>query len=94
MQNQQKENIFINLLEEEKIVKKTKKELGKISKSKEIILTNSKENNIDQMDFLIKQIEILNKKLDEQKKESEEKQEKFKKESEEKQEKFKSETFY
>ena len=82
LQNQQKENIFINLLEEEKIVNQTKKELGKISKSKEIIMTDLKEHNLDQMSFLIQQIEILNKKLDEQKKESEEKQEKFKSETE------------
>ena len=86
LQKQQKENIFINLLTEEKIVNETKKELTKISKSKENISNNIdyKETKPYQMSFLIKQIEILNKKLDEQKKESEKKQEKFKIETEKK----------
>ena len=66
LQKQQKENIFINLIEEEKIVNQTKKELNKIPKK----------NDTNQMDFLIKQIKSLNDKLEEQKieKETEKKQ--------------------
>ena len=68
LQKKQKENIFINLIEEEKIVNQTKKEFEK----------NPKKNidKINQMDFLIRQIELLNDKLEKQKleKETEKKQ--------------------
>ena len=62
LQKQQKENIFINLLQEEEIVNQTKKEIN-------VLPDNDKQ--IDQMDFLIKQIKLLNDRLEEQKKESE-----------------------
>ena len=76
IQNQQKENIFINLLEEEKIVNQTKKELKElnnyviINKKKSNDIENNK-NNDNQMDFLMTQIKLLNEKLELQKKESE-----------------------
>lgn len=65
LQKQQKENIFINLLEEEKIVNQTKKELNDIPKNNSI---NNDDNN--QMNFLVNQIKLLNDKLEEQQKES------------------------
>ena len=85
LQNQQKENIFINLLEEEKIMDQTKEELklNDITNSDEIpIEINQKKSktNTNQMDFLIKQIKLLNDKLDEQQKETQ----KQKKETEKK----------
>lgn len=74
IQNQQKENIFINLLQEEKIVNQTKKELKELNNYD----TNKKSNhneitkpNDNQMEFLINQIKLLNEKLELQKKESE-----------------------
>ena len=67
LQNQQKENIFVNLLSEEKIISQTKKELNEISENK----IEKKEENINQIDFLIMQIGLLNEKLEEQKRESE-----------------------
>ncbi len=67
------------MLEEEKIVNQTQKELKKISIEK--IQYNFKETTMqDQMSFLINQIKILNNKLDEQKHESLKQQLKFKKE--------------
>jgi hypothetical protein len=80
LQKQQKENIFINLLTEEKIVIQTKNDLIEMSKSKENeekeqVVSN---NNINQIDFLMTQIKLLSDKLDEQKIEIE----KQKKESE------------
>ena len=75
IQKQQKENIFVNLLEEEKIVNQTKKELTELNNDN---YTKKKNNNIeinkqsgDQMDFLMTQIKLLNEKLELQKKESE-----------------------
>jgi hypothetical protein len=65
IQKQQKENIFINLLEEEKIVNQTKKDI-KYNTSNESITEKPKEST-NQIDFLINQIKILNEKLDEQK---------------------------
>jgi hypothetical protein len=64
LQKQQKENIFINLIEEEKIVNQTKKELN-------VNTYNTQVTNNTQMEFLIKQIKSLNDKLEEQKKEKE-----------------------
>jgi hypothetical protein len=66
IKNQQKENIFMNLLEEEKIVNQTKKDLN-IEKNLNSI--DKFDNN--QMEFLMIQIKILNEKFDLQKKESE-----------------------
>ena len=74
LQKQQKENISINLIEEEKIVNQTKKELNKIPKNNNII-----KDDTNQMDFLVKQIKLLNDKLEEQKIEFEKKLEKQKK---------------
>ena len=78
LHNQQKENIFINLLEEEKIVTQTKKELNKLNKMsnlKKTLIEKEEQQysgkNINQMDFLIKQIKLLGDKLEEQKRESE-----------------------
>jgi hypothetical protein len=74
LQKQQKENIFINLLEEEKIVTQTKKELDKMVKydkksiEKELRIEHE---NTNQIEFLMIQIKLLNEKLDEQKKEFE-----------------------
>ena len=67
LQKQQKENIFINLIKEEKIVNQTQKELNVNSQN------NSQITNNTQMEFLIKQNNLLNKKLEEQKKEKENK---------------------
>ncbi len=79
IQKQQKENIFINLLEEEKVVNQTKKELTELNT--QINSTNStinkkkindiEINNNNQMEFLMTQIKLLNDKLELQKKESE-----------------------
>ena len=90
LQNQQKENIFVNLLEEEKIVNQTKSELVKLTtniKNKTDDKSSDKENSeFAQMDYLMAQIKLLNDKMEMQKKESElliEKQQlKFKKEIE------------
>ena len=79
LQNQQKENIFNNLLEEEKIVIQTKKDLKNMFVDKEILDKEifDKENIITN-NFLMEQINLLSNKLEEYKKESE----KHKKESE------------
>jgi hypothetical protein len=72
IQKQQKENIFVNLLEEEKIVNQTKKELKDLNIND--FNTKKKNNDIEsnnQMDYLITQIKLLNDKLELQKKESE-----------------------
>jgi hypothetical protein len=61
IQKQQKENIFKNLLTEDKIVNQTKKELN------EIDYNENKKNDINKIDFLINQIKLLNDKLEEQK---------------------------
>jgi len=66
LQEKQKENIFINLLEEEKIVNQTKLDINH----------NIKHDN--QTNFLVNQIKLLNNKLELQKKESEIKIEKQK----------------
>jgi hypothetical protein len=63
LQKQQKENIFINLLEEEKIVNETKKELKTTVENKEI----------NQIEFFMNQINLLNAKLEKQKIESDKK---------------------
>jgi hypothetical protein len=76
IQHQQKENIFINLLEEEKIVNQTKKELTELNnygnifkkKNNDVVINKSNDN---QMEFLMTQIKLLNEKLELQKKESE-----------------------
>lgn len=72
LQEKQKENIFINLLEEEKVVNQTKIELKELNNN--ILIVKKKnydvENN-NQMDFLMTQIKLLNDKLELQKKESE-----------------------
>jgi hypothetical protein len=85
LQKQQKENIFINLLEEDKIIAQTKKELNdnldnideqpykKENSKKESV---GQDENINQIEFLITQIKMLNDKLELQKKESENKFEK------------------
>ena len=67
LQKQQKENIFINLLTEEKIVNQTKQELNKINK----IRTENEDRN--QIEFLMNQINLLNDKLEKQKIESDKK---------------------
>jgi hypothetical protein len=87
LQKQQKENIFVNLLNEEKIVTQTKKELNELSKDKQKI-----EKNDNQLDFLIKQIKLLNDKLEEQKTESKIQMEKQKIETEKQINKQKTET--
>jgi hypothetical protein len=67
LQKEQKKNIFINLIEEEKIITQTKKDLKDINNiGKEII-----ENN--QIEFLMCQINLLNEKLEKQKIESDKK---------------------
>jgi hypothetical protein len=80
IQKQQKENIFINLLEEEKVVNQTKKELKELNTqfnsinlaiNKKTIEAEQNKNNDNQMEFLMSQIKILNDKLELQKKESE-----------------------
>jgi hypothetical protein len=82
IQKQQKENIFINLLEEEKIVNQTKKDMKKIIVTNKDIKKIKSTNN--QMEFLMEQIKLLNSRLDEQKLESEKKQEKIKNDTESK----------
>ena len=88
LQKQQKENIFVNLLNEEKVVSETKKELGELSKDKQKTDIGKQigkiEKNDNQIDFLIKQIKLLNDKLEEQKTESKILIEKQKTETEEK----------
>lgn len=69
LQEKQKENIFINLLEEEKIVNQTKIDINH-SIRHENPVQKSKQND-NQMDFLITQIKLLNDKLELQRKESE-----------------------
>ena len=64
LQEKQKENIFINLLEEEKIVNQTKIDIN------HNLIPKSKHND-NQMEFLMTQIKLLNDKLELQKKESE-----------------------
>ena len=75
IQKQQKENIFINLLEEEKIVNQTKKELTELNND---VVIKKKNNDVEinrntdnQMEFLMTQIKLLNEKLEIQKKEAE-----------------------
>lgn len=75
LQKQQKENIFVNLLEEEKIVNQTQNELKDImgfDKQNEI---NEKKPNsdINYTDFLLKQILLINERFDIEKKETEDK---------------------
>jgi hypothetical protein len=72
LHDKQKENIFINLLEEEKIINQTKEELDDITNSDKISVEKNQKklkinNNIDHIDFLIKQIKLLNDKIEEQK---------------------------
>jgi hypothetical protein len=90
LQKQQKENIFINLLEEDKIITQTKKELKDVTDNVNEQTNNkdcSKKEDINQIEFLITQINLLNNKLELQKKESDKKLEKelekHKKETEE-----------
>jgi hypothetical protein len=70
LQKQQKENIFINLLEEEKINNETEIKLNKIANldndsSKNI---KNKKNDSDQINLLIKQVNEMKKILEEQQK--------------------------
>jgi len=67
LQKQQKENIFINLINEEKIVNQTKKELNNKNTKNNIMV----KTNTNQMDFLIEQIKLLNEKLEQQQMEKE-----------------------
>ena len=69
LQEKQKENIFINLLEEEKIVTQTKIDINHNLKLDKLFEKSNKNEN--QIDFLINQINLLNNKLELQKKESE-----------------------
>ena len=61
LQKQQKENIFTNLIEEEKIITQTKNEFVEMNSNM----------NTNQLGFLIKQIELLNQKLEKQQLENE-----------------------
>ena len=72
LQKQQKENIFVNLLEEEKIVNQTKKELKDIIGFDKNMGINSTNTNLSMnyTDLLLKQILIINERFDTEKKET------------------------
>jgi len=81
LQKQQKENIFLNLLTEEKIINQTKKELSEMRESKKLTEDNNNvsfDPNANQFELLLKQMQILNQRFEEQKKENE----KYKKQNE------------
>lgn len=74
LQKQQKENIFVNLLTEEKIISQTKKEIKNMSELEELSSEKIEQKgglNNNQIDILMNQIKQLNEKLEEQKRESE-----------------------
>ncbi len=69
LQEKQKENIFINLLEEEKIVNQTKLDINHNLKQDNLVIKTK--HNDNQMEFLMTQIILLNEKLELQKTDTE-----------------------